>query len=137
MLDIRPRVVLDTNILVSALLFGGKPGQIFRKVIDKSIVGISSPPLVTELTGVLRKKFGFSLNRTLAIERKIRKNFVMVLPRREIKLLRDDPDNRVLEAAQEGNADMIVTGDNHLLALKTFRGITIITPHYFLDKVYR
>ena len=58
-----PKVVLDTNLLISALVFGGKPKQVYNLVLEKQIIGITSPILLAELTEVLTKKFNFELIR--------------------------------------------------------------------------
>jgi len=57
----------------------------------------------------------------------------VVAPRRKLRLVRDDPDNRILECASTGKADAIVTGDKALLALKRFEGIDLITLSAYLE----
>src|SRR3989344_1293202 len=116
-----PKVVLDTNLLISALVFGGKPQQVYNLVLEKQIIGITSPILLAELTEVLTKKFNFELIRIEQLEKIIKKHFKMVNPKQTIKILQDIDDNRVLEAAIEGKCSYIVTGDSDLLTLKTFQ----------------
>lgn len=125
-------VLLDTNVVISAILFGGKPGQILQLAIDRKIQLISSPALLGELLDVLAKKFLFPKNNLLLVERKIKKICLFVYPPKSITILRDNPDNRVLEAAKAGKCECIVTGDRDLLNLKRFRTITIQTPEQFL-----
>ena len=127
-----PKVVLDTNLLISALVFGGKPKQVYNLVLEKQIIGITSPILLAELTEVLTKKFNFELIRIEQLEKIIKKHFKMVNPKQTIKILQDIDDNRVLEAAIEGKCSYIVTGDSDLLTLKTFQKIRILTPNDFL-----
>ncbi|HEY4695228.1 MAG TPA: putative toxin-antitoxin system toxin component, PIN family [Candidatus Nanoarchaeia archaeon] len=129
------RVVLDTNIFISAVIFAGKPGTIFQKVLSKEVQALTSEVLLAELADVLVKKFGFydqKIDKSLNL---IRKNAVVLNPREQIAVLEDQDDNRVLEAAVEGKVDFIVTGDKGLLELKEFRGIKIVTPDEFL-KLY-
>lgn len=128
------RVVLDTNVLVSSLIFGGKPQQTENLILEKKIVGITSPMLLAEFTDVLAKRFSFNESRLRQAEKKIKKNFVIVKPRATIKILKDDADNRVLEAAVEGDCRFIITGDKELLDLKSFKGIKIITSSRFLEE---
>lgn len=128
------RVVLDTNVLVSSLIFGGKPQQTENLILEKKMVGIISPVLLAEFTDVLAKRFSFNESRLRQAEKKIKKNFVIVKPRATIKILKDDADNRVLEAAVEGDCRFIITGDKELLDLKSFKGIKIITPSRFLEE---
>lgn len=126
------RVVLDTNILVSAILFGGKPEQILYYVIEKKIQAIISSVLLSELKEVFSKKFPLKEPNIELTIRNIEKTFKMVQPKSNIEIVRDEDDNRVLEAALEGKCDYIVTGDKDLLNLKTFKNIKIVTPDAFL-----
>jgi len=127
------RVVLDTNILVSAFLFGGKPRDILFEVLSGNTVGITSQILLAELIDVITKKFKIGEADVKLIESQIRDKFIFVFPKRTINILEDDPDNRVLEAAAEGNCDFIITGDKDLLNLKILGGILILKPLEFLD----
>lgn len=115
-----PKVVLDTNVVVSALIYGGKPEQIYNLVLNKQIFAITSSILLAELIETLIKKFNFDLNRIQQLEKIIKRNFHTVHPKKTIKLQYDEDDNRVLEAAFEGNCDYIVTGDKELLELSIY-----------------
>lgn len=126
------RVVLDTNIIISALLFGGKPRTILKLVVTKRIIAATSPPLLAELLDVLAKKFSFPEKALKLVEQKIKKNFKIVHPAKAINVL-DSPDDRVLEAAFEGNCDYIITGDKELLELNPFNHIKILTADEFLN----
>ncbi|MDE2589521.1 MAG: putative toxin-antitoxin system toxin component, PIN family, partial [Patescibacteria group bacterium] len=127
------KVVLDTNILISALGFGGKPREIFYLVLEKRIKAVSSPILLAEFDDVVSKKFP-SLSRELdQIHRKFKKNISIVNPEIEVHILQDEPDNRVLEAAVEGNCKYIITGDKGLLEINKFKKISIVTPIEFLS----
>ncbi len=128
----RSNVVLDTNILVSAIVFDGKPARILTLVLEKHIVGVTSKILLSELLEILIKKFDFSKSRIKQVERKLVKAFKIVYPKEQIFLVRDVDDNRVLEAAVEGNCEYIITGDNDLLELKKFQNISILKPDDFL-----
>lgn len=125
-------IVLDTNVIISALIFGGKPRVILELVVRKKLKGITSSPLLTELTEILIKKFRFSQKAATVTENKIKEGFELVYPRKIIKILKDEPDNRVLEAALAGQAEFIVTGDKELLNLKSFRGVKVLNPTDFL-----
>lgn len=127
------RVLIDTNILISALVYGGKPQDIFELVIIKQITGITSLLLLVELVETLTRKFNFSSEKVYQIERKIRKNFKFVRPIKTLDVVRDKDDNRVLEAAVEGRCDFIITGDKDLLSLGEFENIKIVTPAQFAE----
>ena len=126
------KVVLDTNIFVSALVFGGKPEKVYRLVLKRKIITYISLPIITEIIEVLTKKFNFNQIKLQQIERKIKKFFIVVNPSKVIDKVRDPDDNRVLEAAVEGNCDFIITGDKDLLDLGKFKKIKILTAEEFL-----
>lgn len=127
------RVVLDTNILISGVVFGGKPREILEMAKTRVIQGVISQILLAELGEVLSKKFDYPKSRVLQINRKMKKIFNVVYPVESINIVRDDDDNRVLEAAVAGGCDYIVTGDEDLLVLKKYKNIKVLTPGEFLE----
>lgn len=127
------KVLLDTNILISAVLFGGKPRTILLLVFSGKITAIISEVLIRELLEVLRLKFNIQNEVLLMLENLIRQSFIIVSSTEVIKILQDEPDNRVLEAAQAGKCDFIITGDKEILSLSKFRKIRIIDTTNFLD----
>lgn len=128
-----PKVVLDTNILVSALVFGGNPEKILKLVKDFKIRAVTSQVLIAELTEILIKKFQFTPNRIQLVEELIKESFELVYPSQECNILKDEGDNRVIEAAIEGRCGFIITGDKGLLDLVLFNNIRIITAEQFLS----
>ena len=132
-----PKLVLDTNILISALIYGGKPEIIYNLVLEKEIRVVTSTILMAELTEILIKKFNFDLIRIEQLERIIKKHFQIIHPKNTINIVADEDDNRVLEAAFEGNCDYIVTGDNDLLVLGKYKKIKIVTADEFLSIVLK
>ena len=129
-------VVLDTNVYISALLFpGGICDRIIRIVRNGDIKVYISPDILTEIKKVFERKFKMPsedidnvIERVLAIAN-------LVYPRFRIdRIKKPDADNRVLECAFEAKATFLVTGDKkHILPLKKFQGIHIISPSEFLD----
>lgn len=126
------RVVLDTNVIISSLLFGGRPRDLFQLVLERKIVAISSDFLLTELFGILTQKFAYPSEQLRLLERKIKKYLLVVRPKVQLFAVKGAPDNRVLEAAVEGKCRFIVTGDKELLALGVFQNIHIVTISQFL-----
>lgn len=130
------RVVLDTNVLISAILFpGGAPEAVLRLGLEKRIQLVTSPTLLTEFARVLVEEFGHS--NTQAQERLRRMIAVsnIVKPRETVREIAQDPDDdRVLEAALAARAEVIVSGDKHLLQLGTWRGIRIVRPADFVTE---
>src|SRR3989344_4128869 len=104
------KVLLDTNIQISGLGFRGKPRQILDLLLvarNNQVAAVTSPILLAELEDVINKKFPKLASQIEPINRKIRKCFKVVKPKRHIKISRDDDDNRVLEAAVEGECNYI------------------------------
>jgi putative PIN family toxin of toxin-antitoxin system len=122
------RVVLDTNILISAFVFpGGIPETVYRAALERRITLITSPPLLAELGRVLQDKFGWDPMRSEDAVAQVARIGEVVRPIETIDTIAEDPaDNRVLEAAETGHADLIVSGDRHLLNLTTWHGIEIV-----------
>jgi putative PIN family toxin of toxin-antitoxin system len=129
------KAVLDTNVLVSALVYGGNPEQILILATQKRFLVVTSPPLISELCEILTKKFEFSEDKVKLVRKKVEKISKLVYPNETLQVLKDEPDNRVLEAAVQGACDFVVTGDMGLLELKAFRGIEIVPPVEFLDEL--
>ena len=130
----RIRVLLDTNILISALGFGGIPKKVFLLALEKKIQAVTSPILLAELREVISKKFPKLSPYLATTEKIIKKSFIIVQPRATINILKDTDDDRVLEAALEGKCNFIITGDKELLELGIFKNIEILPASKFLEK---
>lgn len=130
-------VVPDTNVLISAFVFGGKPRQIFDLALKGELTLAISDTILQEFRGVLQgKKFRFSAEDIQTITEETIGLCLHVFPSVTLDVVQNDPDdNRVLECALEAEADFIVSGDSDLLALKEYEGIPILNPQQFL-KVY-
>lgn len=130
-----PKVIIDTNVLISAIGFGGRPRVVLLLAIEGKIKGITSRVLLAELHEVISKKFPKLGSQLLIIEEQIKEKFIIVQPKKSINLARDEDDNRVLEAALEGGCDYIISGDEDLLNLGKFKNIKINTPDEFLKEI--
>jgi uncharacterized protein len=128
------KVVVDTNVLVSALVFpGGVPEQVYRLAIEGRITLVTSPPLLAELGRVLTEKFGWQDDYVRAAVAQIVRIGEIVEPVERVSVIADDPDdNRVLEAVQAAGAAVIVSGDRHLLGLGRWGEVAILSPAEFL-----
>jgi uncharacterized protein len=128
------RVVFDTNVYISALMFGGLPGSLLDLALLQSFLLVISPSLLDELDEKLRLKFEVPAEDAAIIRAKLESNAEIVKPNMVLDVIEDDPDdNRVLECAVKGSADYVVTGDRHLLKLGNYEGIAIVTVRQFLD----
>lgn len=130
------KIVCDTNILISGVLFGGKPREILRLCASGTVVNCISPDILKEIEAVLlRPKFGLKEVQVYEIVRLFRDTFTLVSPDRRLSVVTADPDdNRILEAALAADADAIVSGDAHLLDLVNWKGIPVISADTFLKK---
>ena len=123
------KVVLDTNILISAALKGGLSEQILRLSASKHLSLITSVEILTELSNKLRTKFGWSKTDIDLYLQTLREISDVVHPSNKITLISRDPDdNKILEAALEGKANLIVSIDKDLINLKKYKNIGIIHP---------
>ncbi len=130
----RTRVVLDTNILISAIVFGGLPRKILEMAIASNVNCFLSFAILDELRDVLqRSKFGFSPQQAVTVIDELQDICEILNPPRRIRTIKADPDdNRILECAVEAQAMCIISGDNHLLELGKYREIHIYSPADFL-----
>jgi len=128
-------VTADTNIYISALLFGGVPGVFLDLALMQVFRLVVSAALLDELDEKLKDRFHLTVTDAQAIRKKLEANADTVGPTVTINAVAEDPDdNRVLECAVEGHSDYIVSGDRHLLKLGSFQGIGILTVRQFLDR---
>ena len=124
------RVVLDTNVIISALIADGPPRRILKRCRLLEVTLFLSDAILTELAEVMRRKFDWSAGQVSVLLQELRTFALVVTPARTVRVIADDPaDNRVLECALEAQADVIVSGDTrHLQPLGAFEGIPILSP---------
>jgi putative PIN family toxin of toxin-antitoxin system len=127
-------ILVDTNVIVSALVFGGLPRRVFELIEAGHCRLFYSAEIESETGRVLRDKFGWDKDR---LERYLPALWNLgkrVTPQRRVRAVREDPDdNRIIECAIEAAADAIITGDGHLLRLGSFEGIAILSPRELLE----
>ena len=130
-----PRVVVDSNVIVSALSHGGKPDQVIRLAEKGQIELYLSSFIIKEVTvALISRKFQWDPERVKDALLGFRRAVVEPgLPR--LHVVPDDADNRILECGIAADADYIVTGDRGLLELGTYRNVRILNPHAFLREI--
>jgi putative PIN family toxin of toxin-antitoxin system len=129
------RVVADTNIYISALMFGGLPGTFLDLAFSRAFTLVASRAILDELDEKLRGKFAVSSKDARLIRARLEATADLAKPDFVLQVVADDPDdNRILECAVSGKADLIVSGDRHLLRLGSYEGISILTVRQFFDK---
>ncbi len=127
------RVLLDTNVLVSAFLYGGVPREILLPVAVGGYELITSVALVAELQDVLLQKFGVPPTVVAAFRSELESSATIVQPAKRPELLDDPLDDEVLAVAAAASAQFIVSGDRHLLAVGSHEGASIFTPRQISD----
>lgn len=132
------KVVLDTNVFVSGVFFGGPPLNCLEAWRDGKIKLLLSPAILDEYQRVLRDlAVGFTGIEVEALLDFIILRSEIVVPPPLHPVIREDPsDNKFLECAVAGKATCIVSGDRHLLKLVEFRGIPILKPREFLENYF-
>jgi putative PIN family toxin of toxin-antitoxin system len=132
---VRLRVVVDTNVFISALLHSDRPiFQIIQLAAEHRYSLLTSPAIINEVGRVLRETFGIE-DRAIVQNLKTLTRAAAEILTPQITLeviLEDPPDNRILECAVEGRASLIVSGDRHLRRLKAYQGIPVVRPTDFL-----
>ena len=127
------KVVLDTNVFISGIFWRGSSNKVIINWKEGKFTLVTSLETISEIIKVL-KDFKINLSDDTLREwiDLIIRNSIIVEPKERINIVKDDPkDNIFIETAVDGNADYIVSQDNHLLKLKEFKGIKIITPEEF------
>ncbi len=135
------RVVLDTNVLISATLKQNPsiPGSIFQALADQRFILLTSPSIVAEVEDVINRE---EIVRRSSMTTKERRTFIenileislATTEKVKVEAVKDDPDDdKFVACAVEGQADFIVSGDKHVLALKEYQGIKIVSPREFLN----
>jgi putative PIN family toxin of toxin-antitoxin system len=130
------RVTVDTNVLISALVFQGLPGKFLALALAGAFQLITSPILLDELDEKLRFKFLWSPVKADQARSVLEALCDVVSTTDSLAVIQNDPDDdRVLECAVAGRADTIVSGDRHLLKLGSYDGIAILTVRQFMDQI--
>jgi putative PIN family toxin of toxin-antitoxin system len=127
------KVVFDTNVYISAFISpGSKAEDAYLLAADGQVELYTSVAILTETARKLREKFLWDNNKITSALKHISKVATVLKPVKSLNILSDAPDNRILECAKEANANLIVTGDKHLLDLKQYEGIGITRIAGFL-----
>ncbi|HEX9850423.1 putative toxin-antitoxin system toxin component, PIN family [Candidatus Deferrimicrobium sp.] len=132
------RVVFDSNVLLAALLFPeGRAAAAVENILDGKDDLVLSPPILREILSVLARKFSRDREELSRVAVVLGEMGEIVDPSRRLGIFRDEPDNRILECAVEGKADVIVTGDKAMLAFGEYEGIRLVTLADYLKKPRR
>ena len=137
----QPKLVLDTNTIVSAFFWEGNEAELLRKIEQGKAKSYITNGILKEVKEVIRrpkfnevmKKAGLTPDQIM--QKIVSLSHLVIAPKIIVKVCRDEKDNKFLECADRAKADYIVSGDEDLLYLKEFNGTRIITAKEFLEKV--
>jgi len=128
------RVVFDTNIFISAFVIPGNLGEkAILRIIEEEDSLLISKDIIDEVLSVLSSKFGRDREGLSHVAVTLSELAELVKPARRIRFLKDEPDNRILECAIYGGADLLVTGDKEILQLREYKGVKIISQREYLE----
>ena len=122
------RLVFDTNVYISAFIVPGSKSDLAYRLAERGVFELAvSDAILTELTGKLGSRFGYTEEEIRQVENAVREVAIVFEPETELSVVSDEPDNRILECAIAARASAIVTGDRHLLRLESCQDIGIMT----------
>jgi len=128
------RVVFDTNIFISAFVIPGSLAEkAILKIIEEEDSLLISAHIIDEVLSLLSSKFGRDREGLSHVAVTLSELAELVKPTRRIKLLKDEPDNRILECAIYGEADLLVTGDKKIFQLREYKGVKITSLREYLQ----
>jgi uncharacterized protein len=122
------RFVFDTNVYISAFIVPGSKSDLAYRLAERGVFELAvSDAILTELTGKLGSRFGYTEEEIRQVENAVREVAIVFEPETELSVVPVEPDNRILECAITARASAIVTGDRHLLRLGNYQDIGIMT----------
>lgn len=130
------KIVLDTNVLISAVFFGGLPFQILQAWQEGNVELVTSSEIMDEYlrVGEILAKDHPGIDIAPLIELVIQNSTIFNAPSLSAPVCEDPDDDKFLACALAGGCDVIVSGDNHLLKLSGFQEIEILKPREFIDR---
>ena len=129
------KIVIDTNIIISAIFFGGVPLECMNLLLNGVFRACVSDEILDEYLEIYQRFLLKYPNKTLKMQiNKIIEHMEIITPTSKINVCRDPDDNKFIECAVDGHCIYIVSGDKDLLAVKNFDDIEILTLHEFFEK---
>lgn len=126
------KIVVDTNVFISGVLFGGNPQKVIEAWLNKKYIFCLSPELKAEILNKLQGKFLISISTLQTIQKALETKTEKYIPKKKILICKDPTDNFLLELADEAQADYLISGDKLVLKLKQYNKTKILSPKNFL-----
>ena len=128
------KVTVDTNFFISSTQWDYSiANRLLKKLLERGIEIFSTKEILEEFLGILQRDFKYNLQDAEKIIEKVMFFVILVEPFRKIRVVMDDiDDDKIIECAVESDSDYILTYDKHLLSLREFERIKILTPEEFL-----
>ena len=129
------KIVIDTNVLISGVFFGGAPRRVLDAVIDSKVSAFASPEIVEEYQEIVEEMISRKqgrMNRNLLDP--LLQRVTIILPVKKAAVCRDPDDNKFLDCARDSKALYIVSGDKDLLVLEHYENTDIITAKEFCER---
>jgi len=132
-----PGIVLDSNVITSAFLFGGQPARVVDRALAGAVQCFTSLSILDEVREVIqRPKFGLSSAQVLALVQEYHDLCQVVSPTIKVRAVPADPDdNMILACALAAGTNLIISGDAHRLSISQWRSIRILSPAEFMKEV--
>lgn len=128
------KIVVDTNVVISGVFFGGAPGEVLKAIVSNKVTACATKQIVEEyieiVNEMISRKQG-NLNNNVLLT--LIESLEMIKPKTHIEISRDPDDDKFIECAKDAEALYIVSGDNDLLVIKQYENIKIITAKEFCD----
>ena len=128
------RIVVDTNVLASAVFFGGKPGELLRLILARSVSGVATQEILDEyqetIDYLLKKYKGRELHFSAV---PVYSSMEIISAKTRVAVCRDPDDDKFISCAIDGQCYYVVSGDKDLLTLKKYQYVKIVTVSEFLE----
>lgn len=128
------RIVVDTNVVASAVLFGGKPGALIRFVLTHAVSAVATQEIIAEYQSTIDSLFQKYKGRDLFFSADSIYSAMEIIPAQtRVDVCRDPDDNKFISCAIDGQCYYIVSGDKDLLTLKEYSDVKIVTVAEFFE----
>ena len=131
------KIVIDTNVLISGVFFGGFPGKILSAVVGQKLTAYATTEIINEYEEIVQEMINRKQGHiNKAILSPLIKAMEIIEPVTHIEICRDPDDNKFLECAKDSHALYIVSGDKDLLVIEQFENVQIVTAKDFCEKYF-